>query len=202
MIIHDVAQGSDEWLSLRLGMPTASNFKRIFTSTGKPSTSADDYMYELIAEQLSGSSTIVNVTDDMQRGLDLEDEAVGVYEFEFNVQTKAVGFVTNDAKTYGCSPDRMNLEVKCPKDKNHIKWALADKVPADHFCQVQGCMWVCGEDYWDFFSFTKLVGTFCTRVYRDDKWIAGMEAEMDRFLTKKNEALLKLTKKMEQRNAG
>ena len=96
----------------------------------------------------------------------------------------------------------MNLEVKCPKDKNHIKWALADKVPADHFCQVQGCMWVCGEDYWDFFSFTKLVGTFCTRVYRDDKWIAGMEAEMDRFLTKKNEALLKLTKKMEKRNAG
>ncbi len=195
MIVHTVEQGTDEWLSLRLGMPTASNFKKIFTASGKPSTSADDYMYELIAEQLSGQSTFVKVTDDMQRGLDLEDEAIGIYEWEFNVETTIVGFVTNNDKTYGCSPDRMNLEVKCPRDKNHVKWALAGKVPADHFCQVQGCMWVCEQDYWDFLSYTQSIGTFCTRVYRDDEWISGMEKEMEKFLSKKNEALEKLTKR-------
>ena len=201
MIIHTVEQGTDEWLSLRLGMPTASNFKKIFTASGKPSTSADDYMHELIAEEMSGVPTFTKVTDDMQRGLDLENEAVGIYEFLFDVQTVVVGFVTNNEQTYGCSPDRFNLEVKCPKDKNHIKWALADKVPTDHFCQVQGCMWVCEQDSWDFLSYTQSIGTFCTTVYRDEKWIDGMQKEMDKFLNKKHEALHKLTQQEGNRYA-
>jgi hypothetical protein len=45
-------------------------------------------MYELIAEQLSGSSTYVNVNDDMQRGLDLEDEAVGVMSLSLTLRPR------------------------------------------------------------------------------------------------------------------
>jgi len=36
-IIRDIEQGSDEWLKLRLGVATASNFDKIITTTGKES---------------------------------------------------------------------------------------------------------------------------------------------------------------------
>ena len=54
MIIHDCEQGTEEWLTLRLGMPTASNFADIYSATGKPSTRAQEYMYKLVAESLAG----------------------------------------------------------------------------------------------------------------------------------------------------
>jgi hypothetical protein len=34
-IIRNIEQGSDEWLKLRLGVATASNFKNIITPLGK-----------------------------------------------------------------------------------------------------------------------------------------------------------------------
>ena len=33
----DVEQGSDEWLQARLGVPSASGFKKLITSTGERS---------------------------------------------------------------------------------------------------------------------------------------------------------------------
>tara|TARA_R110000787_G_scaffold35625_1_gene91336 strand:- start:1101 stop:1691 length:591 start_codon:yes stop_codon:yes gene_type:complete len=192
VIIYDVEQGTDEWLQARLGKPSASKFSKILTATGKKSTSQNDYMLELLAEELSGVSTFVKINDDMQRGLDLENQAIANYEFDLGVTTTVVGWVTNDEKTYGCSPDRMNLEVKCPGDKNYLKWELGDKLPTDHFCQVQGCMWLCEEDWWDFLSFSLTHGTFLVRAYRDQEWIDAMESEMAAFLDKKNEAKLKL----------
>jgi hypothetical protein len=47
MIVHDVEQGTEAWHSLRLGVPTASNFGKVFTSTCKVSSSLDDYAIEL-----------------------------------------------------------------------------------------------------------------------------------------------------------
>ena len=52
MIILDHEQGSEEWLAARLGKPSASSFSKLITQTGKPSSSADGYINELIAERL------------------------------------------------------------------------------------------------------------------------------------------------------
>jgi hypothetical protein len=54
MKIHNVEQGTEEWFRLRLGMPSASKFKDLVTPKGKPSASGEKYMYELLAERLSG----------------------------------------------------------------------------------------------------------------------------------------------------
>ena len=54
MIALDLQQGSAEWVKARLGIPTASQFSRIITSTGKLSGQADGYMHELLAESLLG----------------------------------------------------------------------------------------------------------------------------------------------------
>ena len=52
MIILDHEQGTEEWFAARLGKPSASNFGKLITATGKPSTSADGYINQLIAERL------------------------------------------------------------------------------------------------------------------------------------------------------
>ena len=54
MRIHDVKQGSNAWLTLRAGIPTASQFDLILTKSGKPSQSAERYLLTLLAERLMG----------------------------------------------------------------------------------------------------------------------------------------------------
>jgi len=75
MIVVDAEQRSDEWHAARLGIPTASNFKRIITGTGKASTQIDDYMDELLTERLTGRREEIYVTEDMQYGIDNEPNA-------------------------------------------------------------------------------------------------------------------------------
>ena len=51
MIVHDVEQGSDEWLRLRMGKPTASNFHQIMQPSNlKRSKSYPKYLARLGAE--------------------------------------------------------------------------------------------------------------------------------------------------------
>jgi hypothetical protein len=54
MIVRDLEQGSQAWLAIRLGIPTASRFKDIVTpAKADKSKSATAYMYELLAERLT-----------------------------------------------------------------------------------------------------------------------------------------------------
>ena len=80
MIILDHEQGSPEWLAARLGKPSASSFSKLITKTGKPSSSADGYIDELIAERITGKSEPFHVTEWMERGTALEPEAREAYE--------------------------------------------------------------------------------------------------------------------------
>ena len=106
MKVHDVEQGTSAWLELRAGIPTSSEFDKILTPTGKKSKSAGPYMHKLIAERLMGHPVVEYVSLDMDRGARLEEQAVSFYEFKYDVDTEPMGFVTNDAQTIGCSPDR------------------------------------------------------------------------------------------------
>lgn len=184
MIIHDIDQHSPEWYQVRLGIPTASRFKDIYTSTGKASASADAYMHTLLAEELAGKPLESFESDWMRRGTELEPSARAFYELRQNVELEVVGFVTNDEKTAGCSPDAMGLELKCPAPHTHVKYLLGGKCPAEYFPQVQGCIWICERDWWDFMSYHPDLPPFIIRVERDESYIKGLSAEIDKFLEK------------------
>src|ERR1700750_977546 len=51
-IFHDVAQYSEEYDRLKIGIPTSSNFHKIVTPQGKPSKQWRQYACILIAEPL------------------------------------------------------------------------------------------------------------------------------------------------------
>ena len=80
MRIIDCEQGSDEWLSARLGVPSASQFSKIVTGKGGKSTQVEAYINQLVAEELTGETTLVYVNEHMKRGTELEPDARELYE--------------------------------------------------------------------------------------------------------------------------
>jgi hypothetical protein len=195
-------QGSEEWLLDRLGIPTASMFKSIITSTGKPSTSAKTYMNGLLADWEAGEPVdAFEPTEAMQNGTEREAEARDLYSFLTDNEVTETGFWFKDErKLTGCSPDGLIgdnglIEIKCPKGGTLMGYRLDNKCPATYVPQVQGQMWVMDKEYCDFFVFHPQLDHFLIRVERDDKYIRSLETEVNKFIDKMLEKRELLTQK-------
>ena len=184
MIILDHDQGSEEWLAARLGKPSASCFSRLITATGKPSSSADGYINELIAERLTGQSEPFHVTEWMERGTALEPEAREAYEFISGNDVIETGFILDTSLDFGCSPDGLvgdqgGLEIKCPAPKTMVSYLRDPQVGVKKYWQqIQGCMWITKRDWWDFFAYHPEMPHVLVRVERDEKYIAKLAEEV------------------------
>ena len=188
MIVHECQQGSKEWRRLRAGIPTASMFGQILTPGGEPSKSAPEYMHKLLAERIMGRPLEEHITLWMQRGTELEAEAVAYYEFERNTDTVRVGFMTNDERTVGASPDRLVgeeglLEIKVPSPQIHVGYLLGGKeVDKKYKPQCQGQLWISGRKWLDIQSYSPDgMPPVIVRVERDDDYISKLEATVTTF---------------------
>lgn len=186
MIVHDVIQGTTAWLAARAGIPTASAFDRIVTPKGRPSTQAEKYMHMLLAERMMGHPVLQMQTSWMGRGKELEGEAVLYYEGVRELDTTVSGFVTNDERTIGASPDRFVgddglLELKCPAEHTHVAYLLTRSVDAEYYPQVQGQLWVTDRKWLDIMSYHPEMPPAIIRVARDDKFIETLAREVHMF---------------------
>ncbi len=186
MKIHDVEQGTSAWLELRAGIPTSSEFSKILTPTGKKSASATPYRHKLIAERLMGHPVVEYVSIDMDRGARMESEAVDFYEFRHDVDTKRVGFITNDAQTIGASPDRLVgddglLEIKCPAEHTHVGYLLHKPVDRKYYPQIMGQLWVTGRSWVDILSYHPEMPPAMVRVLRDEDYILLLAKAVTEF---------------------
>ena len=86
----------------------------------------------------------------------------------------------------GCSPDAMVgdglLELKCPQPGNHLLWLAMGVLPAKHFAQVQGCLWVTGAAWLDFMSYHPGLPEFLKRVAPDEKYQKALDAHIPAFI--------------------
>ena len=185
MIILNDEQGSPEWLASRLGRPSASMFGKLITGSGKPSSSAESYINEMIAERLTGRSKPFFTNEHMERGTALEPEAREAYEFITDFEVVETGFILDDSEEFGCSPDGLvstdgGLEIKCPSDSVHVSYLRAGKVPAKYYQQVQGCMWITGRDWWDFISYHPEMPHLLVRAKRNEKFIEAMAEQVEK----------------------
>lgn len=178
MRIIDVTQGSTEWFSARCGKVTMSRAKDLLVG-GKGKT-RQAYIYDLVAERLSGQPADSFSSFDMDRGRFLEPYAIQAFTDLTGLQAHQAGFVLHDDERIGCSPDAFlknsGLEIKCPRPRQHIRNVLADGFD-DYLSQVQGCMWVCDRETWHLASFCPWVEScpfsYIT-VYRDEEMIKGI----------------------------
>ena len=185
MKIIPCTQGSPEWHAARLGIPTASNFGKIVTPACAASKSAEGYMHQLVAERLIGHPCGEIDTPWMQRGQITEAEAVAYYELQRGVDTQAVGFVTTDDGSAGCSPDRLirddgGLEIKCPSAAVHVGYLL-EREPRKYWPQIQGALWITGRRWWDFLSYCPELPPALIRFERNEQFIASLASAVETF---------------------
>jgi len=196
MIVHDVIQGSQEWLDIRVGVITASEFNKVLTpKTKKLSEQAKSIERKIAAQRLIEEDEVEffgNAWTD--RGNEYEDEAVSLYEILKECEAQKVGFITNDDLTIGCSPDRLigedgGLEIKCPSAHNHINFLLDKNVEEEYRCQVQGCLMVTGRKWWDVMSYHPKLPPVIKRVERDEEFINALSEALEQLLININETI-------------
>ena len=182
LITLDCEQGTEEWLTARLGIPTATGIENIVTPTGKKSSSQIKYMSELIEESILGLQDSGYKSAFMERGNQLEPLARSAYEFLTGNALKQVGGVyLNEKKELMVSPDgllpelKKGLEIKCPKMSTHIQYIINGGVPSEYIIQVQANLWVTGYKTWDFVS-------YCPEYYKQPFYL--FTAQRDPILMK------------------
>ena len=205
MRLIDCKQGSQEWIDARLARPTASQFSRIVTPSGKLSTSCEGYLGELLAEWVKGEPFSDFDSEWMERGRFLEPSAFKQYAFVRDIKLHSetievkgekmlippglqkVGFCLHDEFDAGCSPDGLVgddglIELKCPMEKNHIIYLFRDVCPKQYFMQVQGQLWVTKRQWCDFVSYHPDFPLFIHRVYPVEAIQVALDMWVEHFL--------------------
>lgn len=185
MRVYDFEQGTPEWLESRLGCPSGSGFDKLITATGKPSTQAEGYINQLIAELLTGETTYVKKTEWMERGNELEPRARDYYELATGNTVVETGFCKHDQLECGISPDGIVgdnglIEIKCPSPSVHVAYLRAGVLPTKYKQQVQGQMWITEREFCDFLSYHPSMPALLVRVYRDEDYIKLLQAEVEK----------------------
>lgn len=186
-------QGTDAWHEIRCGKVTASRVADIIakTKTGH-SASRANYMAQLVCERLTKTQAESFTSAAMEHGVTQEPFARAAYEATQGVMVEEVGFVPHPTIEWaGASPDGLVgddglVEIKCPETKGMIEALLTKKVPQKYFAQMQFQMACTGRKWCDYAVFDPRMPAkaqlFVTRVQRDDKYIAEIEAEIVKFL--------------------
>lgn len=190
MITVDCEQGTPEWYSSRAEIPTASNFGRLITPTGKPSTQADAYLNELLGEYATGTTDEESYSGFwMERGKELEPEARLAYQIVTGHKVTQTGFVyKDDNRLVGCSPDGLVMdiergcEIKCPMEKHWAAYYIANECPKDYRAQVQGSMWITGFEAWDFVAYHPNYEPFIVTVKRDKTFQKAIDEIVPSFI--------------------
>lgn len=140
MRILDLEQGTQEWKNARVGVITGTRLKQVLSPT-----SSKSLLYELLAESLAPAKEN-GTSEEMERGSELEYEAVSMYEAISGNLTESVGFCLHDEYDWlGVSPDALvkvgkkykgGVEIKCPDTKTHIKYLVENKIPSEYRPQV------------------------------------------------------------------
>ena len=165
-------------------MPTASEFSKLVTSKGEPSKSASGYAITLAGELYAGKPLDAwegNQWSD--RGKELEDRALAYYEMMNGVAVDVVGFVTDDDKTMGCSPDGIvgedgGIEIKCLKAERHTEAILYYQkhghCQTSYVQQTQGQMMICGWKWCDLVFYHPELPTFTIRQAPNHSVVEGL----------------------------
>jgi hypothetical protein len=185
-IYYNCAQYDAEYDRLKLGLPTSSNFNKILTPAGKPSTQWRSYACHLLAERILQRKIDTYTSPAMERGLIIEADAVRWYEFDTEETTQPIGFVTTDDGKIGCTPDRLVgdeglIELKCPLPQTQMEYWITGEINDRYWPQLQGQLYVTERKWVDIISYHEELPKVVIHVERDEDYIEKLAKELDIF---------------------
>ena len=187
-IIHELEQGSPEWLEARLGIVTMSRLSALLVNGKSASGFGKDaytYMNQLIGERITGElDDSFQGNRHTERGHELEPLARQLYADTTGNEAVEVGIILNHGAGY--SPDGLVsndglIEIKTKQPKHQIEVLLAGEIPKDHIAQCQGGLWISEREWIDFVSYWPGMPLFVKRAYRDEKMIRTIAERVDAF---------------------
>lgn len=189
---HNVIQNSEEWFNLRLGKTTSSNFAKICAHIDKPNFGdpAVRYARQKALEIATGELDTTGRfrSGYMERGSELEVNAVELYEYETMNEVTNGGF--SEFGVLGDSPDGLVGQSGCIEVKSVIpavQWIRIEKGGYDlsYKWQIQGHLYVSDREWCDFISYcpehVPHKRLYVHRVYRDKEMIEKMIPRLEKF---------------------
>lgn len=180
-------QKTEAWLLERLGSVTGSRFADVsaMDKSGKRFLkSRETAITEITLELLTGRPGAMWTSKATDWGNQHEPLARMAYEARTGSFCTEVGFIRHPKHMQvGCSPDgllgkRKGYESKCPYTPTVHLDTLLSGMPEEHMPQVQGGMWCCDCDEWDFVSFHPLfppeMQLYIQTIKRDEAYISDM----------------------------
>lgn len=208
-----IHQGSDQWKQLRVGMLTGTGICDILPGArggyGKDrQNQLDEIVTEIITGKPSGGFFATKFVKD---GIEREPFARMYLEEVRGMVIEEVAFVKHDWMRVGVSPDGLavgeatNVEIKCPKDRTHLRYWMMDTCPEEYVPQVQSQLWLTEAEKCLFCSyhpdFPEEMQLRIIEVLRDEKYIKMVEDEVSKFLAEVNLKVKAVRALAEQRKA-
>jgi len=155
---HDVEQNTDEWLDLRIGKATASQFGCFMANYGKAfGEPAQRYALQLALERITGERAGFSFQNEhMERGHEQEPVARMLYQEERFCDVLNGGFF--DCGDYGDSPDGLVgedgvIEIKSVLAPTHYATLRRGSYDPSYKWQLVGHLDCTGRDWVDFVSY-------------------------------------------------
>lgn len=200
---RNIYQGTPEWFNDRLFHFTSSELYKLLTKpkskhdreAGKPSKTMEEYIFEKLAEDLTGQYNDSLDTKALKWGEIYESEARLAYETVSGNKVDLCGFI-EWSPMFGGSPDGLVgengiIEIKCPfNTSNHVRYLLLETqyelngLKPEYYAQIQGNLLVTGRIWCDFISYDPRCvrpefGLKILRVNRDDEFIGQIRNALD-----------------------
>jgi hypothetical protein len=150
---------------------------------GKSTKGYQDLINTIVYERLTADIPESYQSEWMQRGNELEPEAIKRYELETFNKVNKVGFVEYD-EWIGCSPDGLigeegTVQAKCLKHNTAIYYHLNPKKAVDDYLyQVQGEIGFSGRRWNDLIIYHPKLPAQIIRVERDEAIIQSIHKEI------------------------
>jgi exodeoxyribonuclease (lambda-induced) len=153
----DIEQGTPEWHEIKYGKFSASVADNLLM--GENTAGYNSLISRIVEERFTGRKTDGKSFSNgyMERGIEMEEEAVEYYEALHLCSTQKIGVIEVDDWVV-VSPDRLIgddglLQIKCPIFNTQVGYLKSGKVPNNYFKQMQFELWASQRDYNVFFSY-------------------------------------------------
>lgn len=151
----DLMQRSPEWRELRRGKITASQVAPILTGKSL-GAGARTLAMTLVAEKYVEPEEGF-VSYPMERGIELEPEAIEIYKRATGREVEDVGGIQLGEHLW-YSPDGLTgtdttVEIKCPMPKKHVEILTSVDLLPEYMPQIQFGLYVSGRKRCDFVTF-------------------------------------------------